>query len=137
MTDGKEQFQCKNCNRFWFTDEEIPDCKPVEMLSVMPVETGWKLKHCSSCNQMTNHEGEKCLKCPAESGWEEKIKKSCYVGSSLIEANTVIDFIRDLLQKAKAEEREFLEKDMFIRMSEWHGTGRAMVEDYFKIIRRI
>lgn len=37
----------------------------------------------------------------------------------------------------KAEVREEIKKDMIIKMNGWHGTGKAMVEDYFQALARI
>jgi len=41
----------------------------------------WKLEHCKKCNQMTNHENGKCLKCDMgeiydTTGIPEEFKKS-------------------------------------------------------------
>ncbi len=32
-----QQYRCEKCGQFWFSKDEAPICKPVEMLSVMPV----------------------------------------------------------------------------------------------------
>jgi len=55
-----------------------------------------------------------------------------------IEHELVEEWIRKALSQAKAEgaeeERERIHKDMLVRMKEWHGTGTAMVNDYFKAL---
>ena len=43
-----------------------------------------------------------------------------------------IKFIKDLLDKQKQEERDRIKQDMISKMHNWHGTGLAMINDYFK-----
>jgi hypothetical protein len=47
----------------------------------------------------------------------------------------VIDrFTWEKICHALAEQRAEIKRDMIERMSQWHGNGKAMVEDYFASI---
>ncbi len=48
--------------------------------------------------------------------------------------NLLDDKIRKYLTEAVEQERENLKRDMLVKMKEWHGTGTAMVNDYFKAL---
>ena len=40
--------------------------------------------------------------------------------------------LREVEAQARAEERASLRHDMIVKMHGWHGTGLAMINDYFK-----
>ena len=42
--------------------------------------------------------------------------------------------IEALIAEARAEERANLRRDMTAKMRGWHGTGLAMIDDYYKIL---
>lgn len=80
------QFRCKNCGNFWLITDEIPDCKPVEMHSVMPVEK------CRECSEGWEKEFDNIF----DSHWNPSEAPK---GSN----SDVKNFIRSEIQKAKAE----------------------------------
>jgi len=41
-------------------------------------------------------------------------------------------WVEKLLDKQKQEERGRIKQDMISKMHNWHGTGLAMINDYFK-----
>ena len=41
-------------------------------------------------------------------------------------------WVEKLLDKQKQEERDRIKQDMISKMHNWHGTGLAMINDYFK-----
>jgi len=40
--------------------------------------------------------------------------------------------LKNFIDLVKAEERASLRHDMIVKMHAWHGTGLAMINDYFK-----
>ena len=52
---------------------------------------------------------------------------------------SVHSFLRQALQEVYTQggldERKRIEKDMLVKMNGWHGTGRAMVVDYFASLK--
>ncbi len=65
-------------------------------------------------------------------------------GRFMAQTATVKKILEIITQTLKAErqrredmveaERERIKKDMLVVMKEWHGTGTAMVNDYFKAL---
>lgn len=45
----------------------------------------------------------------------------------------IADYWLRIRREAIAEERERVKKDMLKKMKDWHGTGIAMIEDYFHL----
>lgn len=43
-------------------------------------------------------------------------------------------WLRPVLTQNTADTLERVREDMLIKMEKWHGTGLAMVEDYFKAL---
>ena len=44
----------------------------------------------------------------------------------------LVKWVEKLLDKQKQEERGRIKQDMISKMHNWHGTGLAMINDYFK-----
>ena len=69
----------------------------------------FKLKHCPTCNQMTNHLGDICQKCEQESDWEKEFDRGfASTGkNNLLRAglrlNDIKDFIKTLLSQQEAK----------------------------------
>lgn len=103
-----EQKRCVNCSRFWFVHEETPDCKPVEMNSVMPVESEeWEERWdsipcnsevCSNCCLVINEEEIKSFIASEIQKAYERGKEEEAIGC------------HEHCEKAKYEERARIEK---------------------------
>lgn len=73
---------------------------------------------------------------------ETEVKEDATIWNGMLvweagDADTVHTILTEEITKtvslAQTAERASIKKDMLIRMKEWHGTGPAMVKDYFAL----
>jgi len=69
--------------------------------------------------------------------FREEILKlhSWYINNQIIlhpdRNNIFVDKVETLIHDSQRRLVEEIKKDMLVKMKDWHGTGKAMVEDYF------
>lgn len=79
---------------------------------IQEVAKEWEINLCENCGTMTNHLGEKCLRCPQKEGWEERFETKFVVNNirpiirGNLEARIMRDFITEEITRAREEERE-------------------------------
>lgn len=86
---------------------------------------GCKYPSCSPCIPPTNKSIEDVVEGFLKIANQETGLTGFYIPTN------ALDFLKKSLTSLVQQSKEELKKDMLIKTKEWHGTGNAIVNDYF------